>query len=143
METEKKEEFVKRILAVSENDKATFGKMNVYQMICHCTDQFRIMFGEIGGLRRQTVDVVKLREMAMRNETVPTVDGLDQVAGDGTKPTSLGNDKEILISYLNKFLETNDNYKFSFHPYYGDINKSQWERLIIHHLDHHLNQFGR
>jgi len=143
MYTEKKEEFIKRILAVSENDKAAFGQMNVCQMICHCADQFRIMFSEIDGLRRQAVDVVKLRELAMRNETVPTVDGLDQVAGDGTKPTFLENDKKILISYLNKFLETDDKYIFSFHPYYGDIKKSQWEKLIIHHLDHHLNQFGK
>jgi hypothetical protein len=143
MDAGKKEEFVKRILSVSENDKASFGQMNVSQMICHCADQFRIMFGEIEGLKRQTVDVVKLREMAMRNETVPTVDGLDQVAGKGTKPTSLEKDKEILILYLNRFNEIDEKYKFSFHPYYGDIDKSQWERLIIHHLDHHLNQFGR
>jgi hypothetical protein len=143
MEIEKKEEFIKRIISVSENDKAGFGQMNVFQMICHCADQFRIMFGEIDGLRRQDVDVAKLREMAMRKETVPTVDGLDQVAGKGTKPTSFEKDKEILISYLNRFYEVDEKYKFSFHPYYGDIDKSQWERLIIHHLDHHLNQFGR
>jgi hypothetical protein len=143
METEKEEEFIKRILSVGENDKAIFGQMNVCQMICHCADQFRIMFGEIEGLRRQTVDIVKLREMVLRNETVPTVDGLDQVEGKGTRSTSLNNDKEILVSYLNRFFEIDDNYIFSFHPYYGDIDKSKWERLVINHLDHHLKQFGR
>ena len=71
--------------------------MTVFQMVCHCTDQFRMMFGEIEVLKRQNVDLVKLREMIAKKETVPTVEGLDQIAGGGTKPTSLDNDKEKLI----------------------------------------------
>jgi hypothetical protein len=143
MTTEKRDEFIKRILAVSAEDKAKFGKMNVFQMICHCADQFRMLFGEIEGLRRQNVDIVKIREMAMRNETTPAPDGLDQAAGDGTKPTELNKDKDILIVYLNKFFRTDDKYKFSFHPYFGEIDKGNWDRLVVHHLNHHLGQFGR
>jgi len=101
------------------------------------------MFGEIDGLRKQTVDITRLREMAMKKETVPTVDGLDQVAGEGTKPTELEKDKETLITYLNRFMVVDDKYKFSFHPYFGEVNRAIWERLIIQHLNHHLNQFGR
>jgi hypothetical protein len=143
MTIEKKNEFKRKILLVSADDKAKFGKMSVFQMICHCTDQFRMMFGEIEGLRRQIVDMNKIREMAIRNETVPTVDGLDQVAGDGTKPTELAKDKETLIAYLDRFFETDENCQFSFHPYYDKIDKSGWERLVVHHLNHHLDQFGR
>lgn len=143
MTIEKKDELIRRILAVTAEDKANFGKMNVFQMICHCADQFRMMFGEINGLRRQNVDVVKLREMALKKETVPTVEGLDQIAGEGTKPTEFEKDKEILVLYLNRFTETDDNYKFSFHPYFGEVNKAVWEKLVLYHLDHHLNQFGR
>ncbi|MFA6979171.1 MAG: DUF1569 domain-containing protein [Ignavibacteriaceae bacterium] len=143
MTIEKKDEFINRILAIDENDKAKFGKMNVSQMICHCADQFRMMFGEIEGLKRQNVDVKKIREMAIKNETIPTVDGLDQAAGGGTKPTGLEKDKETLISYLNKFVATDENYKFSFHPFFGEVGKVQWERLVVHHLNHHLDQFGR
>jgi hypothetical protein len=143
MTLEQQNEFTKRINSVTAEDKPLFGKMNVFQMICHCADQFRIMFAEFEGLKRQNVDVVKLREMVIRNETVPTVDGLDQAAGGGTKPTQLQNDKEILIAYLNRFTKTGDNYIFSFHPYYGDINKATWEKLVIHHMDHHLKQFGK
>lgn len=143
MTIEKRDEFVNRILTVRSDDKAKFGQMNIFQMICHCSDQFRMMYGEIEDLKRQNVDVVKLREMAMRNETVPTVDGLDQIAGGGTKPTELENDIETLIKYLNRFLETDEKYIFSFHPYFGEIDKVRWERLVVHHLNHHLNQFGR
>ena len=140
---EQQNEFIKRIELVTAEDKPLFGKMNVRQMICHCADQFRMMFGEIEGLKKQNVDLAKLKEMVARNETVPTVEGLDQAAGGGTKPTELHKDKETLIAYLNRFNITGDDYKFSFHPYYGDINKAVWERLVVHHLDHHLKQFGR
>ncbi|MBU1101274.1 MAG: DUF1569 domain-containing protein [Bacteroidetes bacterium] len=143
MTIEQRDEFVNRILAVRADDKAKFGQMNISQMVCHCSDQFRMMFGEIEGLKRQNVDLVKLQEMLGRNETVPTVEGLDQIAGGGTKPTEVGKDKETLIEHLNRFLETDENYIFSFHPYLGEIDKIRWERLVVHHLNHHLNQFGR
>ena len=143
MTVEMKDEFVKRILEVSAKDQAQFGQMNVSQMVCHCADQFRIMFGEMKGVRRQNVDLVKLKEMALKGETAPTVDGLDQVAGDGTKPAGLEHDKKLLIGYLIRFVQSGEEYNFSFHPFFGDLNKTQWDRLAIHHLDHHLKQFGR
>jgi len=143
MTIEARDEFVKRILSVDKEDKAKFGQMTVFQMVCHCTDQFRMMFGEIEWLKRQNVDLVKLREMMIRKETVPTVEGLDQIAGGGTKPISLDNDKEKLILYLYRFFETEEEYKFSFHPYFGLIGKSQWDKLVVQHLNHHLSQFGR
>jgi hypothetical protein len=138
-----RDEFIVRILSVRADDKPYFGKMNVFQMICHCADQFRIMFGEIDGLKRQYVDLEKIKEMAIRKETIPTVDGLDQIAGEGTKPTELDKDKKTLILYLNRFFEADENYKLSFHPYYGEINKAKWEKLADYHLNHHLRQFGR
>jgi hypothetical protein len=143
MTIKKCEEFSKRISEVSAEDKALFGKMNVSQMICHCTDQIRMSFGEIDGLKIQKADINEFREMAKRGETVPTVDGLNQVAGFGTKPKEFDMDKETLIAYLNKFLVTEEKYKFSFHPYFGVIDKNQWDRLMVYHLDHHLGQFGR
>ena len=47
MTTEKRNDFIKRISSVQSDDKAKFGKMNVFQMVCRCADQFRMMFGEI------------------------------------------------------------------------------------------------
>ena len=143
MTIEKKYEFIYRIKSVTPDDKALFGRMNVFQMICHCTDQLRMLFGEIPGLRRQQVEIEKLREMTMKKETVPTPDGLDQLAGDGTKPCDLEKDKETLIAYLNKFTECDESFNFSFHPYFGDCDRARWEWLVNHHLNHHLGQFGR
>lgn len=143
MTEEQKKEFLERINSVTQNDKGLFGKMNVNQMIVHCTDQIRMALGEIEGLYRQNVDMKKIREMAARGESVSTVDGLDQTAGQGTKPTEFENDKKILVEYLERFVNTGSDFSFHFHPFLGEMNKESWNRLVIYHLNHHLKQFGR
>lgn len=135
--------FANRINSIDIEDSPKFGRLNVKQMICHCTDQFKMLFGEVEGLERQNVDLIKLREMTIKNETLPTVKGLDQLAGEGTKPTDFNNDKEELLKYLTKFHNCDYNSEFHFHPYFGEINADRWDKLVIHHLDHHLKQFGR
>ena len=136
-------QFIERIKNVTLNDEAKFGTMNVRQMICHCSDQFRMMFGEVEGLVREEVDLQELQKKIMKGESVSTVKGLDQAAGEGTAPGNFEKDKETLINYLNRFNETDENYEFSFHPFFGVINRERWERLVTHHLNHHLSQFGR
>ena len=143
MTDEIRTQFVKRISAVDKNDTAKFGRMNVNQMICHCADQFRMMFGEFEGLHRQNIDLAKLMEMSKRNETLPAPDGLDQLAGGGTKPVDFENDKKTLINFLERFCGCAEDHKFSFHPFFGDLDKIRWEKLVIHHLNHHLDQFNR
>ena len=138
-----KTDFINRITQMQEDDKAKFGEMNVNQMVSHCADQFRMLFGEIEGLKREKVDLQKMREKIQRNESVQTVEGLDQVAGGGTKPVDFEKDKKTLISYIDKFSKCEEDYKFSFHPFIGEITGEHWERLVIHHLEHHLTQFGR
>ncbi len=93
MTIKERDDFINHILSIQPNDQAKFRRMNVSQMICHCTDQFKMMFGKIKGLKRQKVDLIKIKEMAARNETVPTVEGLDQFAGGGTKPAYFNNEK--------------------------------------------------
>jgi hypothetical protein len=143
MNKEQKDEFIKRINSITQEDMPAFGVMNVNQMIAHCADQFRMAFGEVPGLYRQNVDLKKLMEMSARGESLPTVDGLDQELGQGTKPTTLENDKSILIDYIEEYFNTPDDYQFHFHPFIGDMDKEKWNRLVERHLSHHLKQFGR
>lgn len=143
MTIEQKEIFDARITSVNKDDKAKFGQMNVNQMICHCTDQIRMAFGEIKGLYRENIDMVQLREKMARGESLPTVDGLNQASGQGTKSTDLESDKLTLIRYIERFNESSSDYSFHFHPFLGDMDKVKWDRLIIYHLNHHLEQFGR
>ncbi len=143
MTPDQKMEFEIRINSVCEKDKPKFGQMNVNQMICHCADQLRVAFGEMKGIHKEDVDLKKLRILIAKGETVPTVDGLNQVAGQGTKPTNLADDKAVLIKYIEKFIECGDDFPFHFHPFLGEMDKKKWDNLVISHLDHHLKQFNR
>lgn len=136
------ETFFSRIDKLTKNRMSLFGKMNAHQAICHCTDQFRMAFGEKKAEEYGNVDSNKLIALARAGKTVPTPKGFDQVKGEGTKPVDFEKDKKLLKKYIIKFSKLPTNYKFSEHPFLGNISRKRWEELVNYHLNHHLNQFG-
>jgi hypothetical protein len=142
MTKDKIEIFFLRIDKLTLQHKALFGKMNVHQMICHCADQFRLAFGEKKAREYGRVDPNEIIALARSGKTAPTPKGFDQVEGEGTKPLDFNEDKETLKKYIIKFSELPADYKFSTHPYFGDVDRKWWESLVNYHLDHHLKQFG-
>ena len=142
MTQEKIHKFFQRIDNLAPGQKPSFGTMNVHQMVCHCTDQIRLALGtfeasEYGALKPKEV-------FAFYNKglTVPTPKGLDQVKGEGTKPTTFENDTRILKENIIEFSNLDENFEFGKHPYFGQLNKEKWISLTIYHLDYHLKQFG-
>ena len=136
------EDFFSRIDKLTLQHKPSFGKMNVHQMICHCTDLFRLAFGEKEAEEYGKVDPNEIIALARKGKTVPTPKGFNQTKGEGTKPVDFAEDKIILKKYITRFAELPPDYKFSIHPYFGDMERRQWENLVTYHLDHHLKQFG-
>lgn len=138
----KAQQFIERIESLSPDSKPSFGKMNVNQMVCHCTDFFRMangtkMANEYGKVNPK--DIIKL---ANAGKSAPAPSGFGQTEGEGTKPTDLENDKRILKEHLLEFSAFNEDYKFGEHPYFGNIDHKRWVGLAIYHLNHHLSQFG-
>ncbi len=48
-------------------------------------------------------------------------------------------EKKELLDYLEKAKEKE---QLQPHPFFGNLNRNEWARLIYKHLDHHLNQFS-
>lgn len=142
MDNKKYNKLICRINLLNKFLNPKWGKMNVSQMVCHCTDQLRLLFGEIPGIQMEEVDIKEIQLMARLGKTIKTVNGLDQIMGEGTKPELFENDIITLKNYISRFVETDDDYTFHFHPYYGELDKERWDRLVVYHLDHHLKQFG-
>jgi len=111
--------FFKRIDILGSEHKPLFGEMNVNQMICHCTDFFRLANGSKKAFEYGVVDPKSINSLAKSNKPIPTPKGFGQVEGDGTLPTNLENDKKILKEHILEF-----------------------SKLPIFHLDHHLKQFN-
>ena len=136
------EGFFLRIDKLTLQHKALFGKMSVHQMICHCADQIRMSLGEKKSTEYEKVDPKEIIALTRSGKTVPTPKGFGQVEGEGTKPVDFNEDKETLKKYIDRFSELPIDYEFSEHPYFGNMNRKQWESLVNYHLDHHLKQFG-
>jgi hypothetical protein len=142
MTNDQAQEFFARIDKLTLEYKPRFGIMNVNQMVCHCTDQLRAIMGTKELLEFGKVSPEEIRALVKSGETVPAPKGLGQVEGDGTKPTNLEEDKMLLKKHILEFFELPEDFNCIPHPYFGQMNKKVWSRYVIHHLIHHLGQFG-
>jgi hypothetical protein len=134
--------FLQRIDKLTIDHKGTFGVMTVNQMVCHCTDQLRVALGTKTLADQGEVDPNEIINLARTGQPVPTPKGLGQMEGDGTAPTTLENDKEILKRHILDFSRLPDGFNYPPHPYFGKIDKKRWTNLVIYHLNHHLGQFN-
>lgn len=143
-----KNKIVARIEALEQSDKPLWGKMSVDGMMCHAADQIRMAIGEketkfIGNAVSKTiVKFLVLFGMPTPKAKVETVKELKQGRG-GTKTTDFENDKQLLLKSVEGFEKEYPEGENICHPFFGNMNKKQWGRLIYLHLDFHLKQFGK
>ena len=143
-----KKNMIDRVSKISSDDKAQWGKMNVHEMIVHCSDQLRISMGlkETEYVGKPVVSsLVKwlvFMGMPVPKGRVETVKELKQGVG-GTKPVEFEKDKAVLKELINDFNKSFINSKIRKHPVFGDLNYNQWGKLAYVHLNHHLTQFNR
>lgn len=143
MTKEEIQSFLDRIDQLTPAHKAKYGKMNAHQMVCHCADQIRLALGIVQADEDYIkIDPDTVKEIARAQKTVPTPKGLDQVAGDGTQPTTFENDRALLKAELHEFLNKPQDFEFPPHPYFGAFDKKRWTNLTRYHLNHHLSQFN-
>ena len=136
------DELINRINTLNENSKAQWGKMNVSQMLKHCT-QFEEMalgknkykqslLGKVFG-KMALKDILKDAPLKRNLPTVPafkiTENGLD---------VAVGKKKWIdLIKGYEHF--SNDDF---LHPFFGKMTVEQIGHWAYKHADHHLSQFN-
>ena len=142
MTEEQQQYFYNRIDQLTEQHQAKFGEMTVQQVVPHCTDQFRMALGEKLADEYGQVDPKEIMAKAQKGENVPTPKGFGQTEGDGTPPSDFEQDKALLKTRIKQFRELPENYPFHPHPYFGEYDKNKWSKIIIYHLNHHLDQFG-
>ena len=139
---EKVEIFCRRIDALTPDAEARFGKMNPHQMLCHCADLLRVALGRMKGRNYGERSPAEVLAFIKAGQTVPTPDGFDQVAGDGTPPTEFEADRTMLQQLLQTFAELPADYDYPPHPYWGKMNREEWIKAVKQHTNHHLKQFG-
>jgi hypothetical protein len=140
-----KDELISRIKTVSKNNAAQWGKMNVYQMLQHCTIWDEWMLGVNNPTYKQEFLGRVFGKMALRKmikDEAPLARNIP--TSKQFKPTDqTGNieaEKEKWISLLSQYKNYNNPYFI--HDFFGKMTKEQVGYLVYKHTDHHLRQFG-
>ena len=138
-----RDELIDRINSLNENSTAQWGKMNIYQMLKHCTLVEEMYLGEkvysrafIGRLFGKIALKNLLKDESPMGRNAPTSSWfkIKQAEGD------ILAEREKWASLINAyehFLQP----EFE-HWFFGKMTKEQLGQLVYKHTDHHLRQFN-
>lgn len=138
------EEILNRIDKLSPDSRPQWGKMDVSQMLAHCSAFQDIAMGNsfpergwLGILIGRFVKPIFYNDkpVAHNMSTIPTILITDE--------KDFETEKEKLKQKIITF-QKNGPEKCTTHPhaFFGKFTPEQWGKGIYKHLDHHLRQFG-
>ena len=138
-----RDELTSRIGSLNENKAAQWGKMNVYQMLKHCTlwDEWiqsdkknkQVFAGVLFG-RMALNNVLKDEKPLRRNS--PTLPEL--IIKERSGDIEAG--KKNWIVLIEKYAHYST--PVFVHTFFGKMTKKQVGYMAYKHTDHHLRQFG-
>ena len=141
-------ELTERVKTIEPELKAQWGRMSAHQMLCHCTDSFKVVVGDKHASSAATLlNRMVIRHLALRlprewPKEIPTRPEVEQGKG-GTPPGDFTADRRALLAELERFSAPGFDYRNCAHPMFGKLSPWEWQRWAYLHLDHHLRQFGR
>ena len=142
-------EILRRLRAVRPDSAGRWGRMSAHQMVCHLSDGYRLLTGELTSplaatpLPRQMMKWVALYVPVRWPKDIPTTPELDQAAGGGTRPIDFARDVAELEQLLATVAaERSARLTGIVHPIFGAMSELAWLRWAYLHADHHLRQFG-
>ena len=136
-----REELISRINQLNEDSKAQWGKMNVYQMVKHCSLWEEMLLGKKQyrqSLLGRLFGKVALRNMlkdAPMKPNLPTVPSF-KMSGNGDVAAA----KAEWIRLINQHEQ--QGCTGMVHPFFGQLTGDQAGRIAYKHIDHHLRQFN-
>jgi len=138
-----REELINRINSLSQQSSAQWGKMNVFQMLKHCTLHEDMVLGKIkikrvliGRLLGRTILKKVLKDNTPFEKNSPTSSRLKTTHESG----DIEHQKKEWINRIEQY-GNYDNPSFV-HPFFGPMTKEQIGFFAYKHNDHHLRQFG-
>jgi hypothetical protein len=140
-----RDELISRINKLSRDSKAQWGKMNIYQMIRHCslweewalgkTKYKRVFIGRLFG--KMALKSFLKDESPMRRNS-PTISALK--VGSIGEGSDLSTEKAKWIALMEEY-DHFSNPGFV-HSFFGKMTPEQIGYMSYKHADHHLRQFN-
>lgn len=139
-----REELINRIDSLSQKNTAQWGKMNLYQMIKHCTAWNDWVLGNGNYTYRQDFlgkifGKMVLKKMVKDDKPL----GKNSPAGIFTIKEQNGDAEYLKNVWLKQIAayETYSNPGF-IHDFFGKLSKEEIGIFVYKHMDHHLRQFN-
>lgn len=138
-----RDELINRINTLTDNSTAQWGKMNIYQMLKHCTLWEEMILGRvkckrvfIGRLLGKMALKSSLKDdkPMMRNAVTSPELKVKETNGD------IASEKAKWIALIEEHAHFS-NPEFA-HPFFGRMTKEQVGYHTYKHTDHHLRQFN-
>lgn len=136
-----RDELIIRINSLNENSTAQWGKMDVSQMMRHCTQWDEMAMGK--KKYKQSFIGKLFGKMALKNmlKDEPIKQNLPTVPSFKIKELiNFAEEKQKWIDLLNGYEHfSNDGF---IHPFFGAMSKDHTGYIVYKHIDHHLRQFN-
>jgi hypothetical protein len=142
------EDFAKlmeRLNSLHEYSNGRWGRMTLPQMLGHCAIQLKLATGEVKSVKKEGSFLYKnMIGRWLSLYVIPWPRGIEtpsvmDMEINGAKVGDFGTEKQQLVSLLD---DVRTLVTLHAHPFYGNIHRKHWGRLVWVHLDHHLRQFG-
>ncbi len=137
-------EILERMEKLSPQSRAEWGKMNVSQMLAHCSEPLKVPLGKL--------------ELAKPNAFMKVLFSFFKKSLYDDKPWKQGlptskeyriaderdfqKEKEELKTLIGEFYAARNKTEWPPHPFCGHFTTEQWGKMQYKHLDHHFRQFG-
>ena len=139
---ETRDELIRRVNSLNADSPAQWGKMNVYQMVKHCSLWEDMVQGKqkykqafIGRLFGKMALRKVMKDESPLTRNTPTLPEL-KITGNG----------DMLQERAKWIAKIQDYAHFSnpdfIHPFFGAMTREQIGPFVYKHTDHHLRQFG-
>jgi len=143
-EAETVSEVLARIEKLQPSSRRLWGKMDVAQMLAHCSAAMDMATGEsklprvfIGRLIGPLMKSVYTNEKPFGRNS-PTAKELVFA-----NPCNFAREQEQLSKKVRQFYQGGEaKCTRHAHPFFGSLTPQEWSRGMYKHLDHHLRQFG-
>ncbi|MCC6187281.1 MAG: DUF1569 domain-containing protein [Chitinophagaceae bacterium] len=138
-------QLIDRIKTLSPNTNASWGKMNVGQMLAHCNVTYEMVFEDkhpkpgamMKWIMKMMVKDIVVNEKAFKHNSRTAPQFLI------TNERIFEQEQKRLIDHISKtqalgtdFFEQKESHSF------GKLTATEWNNMFYKHLDHHLTQFG-
>jgi len=138
-------EIRKRIEDLTADNQRQWGKMNIAQMLAHCSIGFEIAIGKLifkdksnfilrTLIKRIVLNLVKKGDLGKNQKTF----SIYKIKDDKEFET----EKARLLKNIDLFYTLADKNEIGKHPYFGKLSKDDWGALQYVHTNHHLTQFS-